>query len=117
MARKASRPVAVERVRVRWWMLVEREEGRAVEVIWGVGLGGMFVLFGLLCCYSIGIRKAMLGTLVVSDVDCLAFEGALPLCAFPATVEPKAREDAIRWRVYIRYQIDCCPLRDRWHSS
>ena len=45
MARKASSPVAVERVRVRWWMLVEREEGRAVEVIWGVGLGGM-VVFG-----------------------------------------------------------------------
>ena len=41
MARKASRPVAVERVRVRWWMLVEREEGRADEVIWGVELGGM----------------------------------------------------------------------------
>ena len=41
MARAASRPVAVERVRVRWWMVVEKEEGRVVEVIWGDGLGGM----------------------------------------------------------------------------
>lgn len=54
MARKASRPVAVERVRVRWWMVVEREEGRVVEVIWGVVLGGMVLirLLYLLCYYS-----------------------------------------------------------------
>lgn len=67
MARKASRPVAVERVRVRWWMVGEREEGRVVEVIWGVGLGGIleFGLFDvLLLLYSIGTgsRKTMLGT-------------------------------------------------------
>jgi hypothetical protein len=33
VARKASRPVAVERVRVRWWIVGGREEGRVVEVI------------------------------------------------------------------------------------
>jgi hypothetical protein len=54
-------------VRVRWWMVGEREEGRVVEVIWGVGLGGIleFGLFDvLLLLYSIGTgsRKTMLGT-------------------------------------------------------
>ena len=48
MARKASRPVAVERVRVRWWRVGGREEGRGFEVMWGVGLGG--IVFGFDWC-------------------------------------------------------------------
>jgi hypothetical protein len=43
----------------------------------------------------------MLGTLIDSGIDCLAFEGALPLCPFPATVEPKARGKTQSGGVYI----------------
>ena len=59
----------------------------------------------------------MLGTLIDSDVDCLAFEGALPLCPFPAIVEPKAcGKTQPGGACVIRYQVDCCPLRDGWHA-
>ena len=82
-----------------------REEGRGVEVMRGVGLGGMVFGFGLMgfYCYGIGCRKTMLGTLacfVEVDVDCLAFRRSSAPLPFPRdSVEPKAREDAIRWRV------------------
>jgi hypothetical protein len=65
VARKASRPVAVERVRVRWWIVGGRPGGRDVGVIWGVGLGGILMVvwnmvfgwFVILLCSS---RKCQL---------------------------------------------------------